>query len=305
MTRTNTITLAVAGFVAFAGVADASLVLSLDARNTTAGQWDDLSGNNSPFTPNSSFAGGAGIGDVNAGSAPTLATVGVGQVYDFNIDSTGPDFFASTVANNNNFDFDTAKGTGANPFSVVIYAAAMGSTDGTINKGRNESGGNWFADVQNNDAAELVFQPDNGGNRSYRRFKGPVNNSDENFHLYVFHHDGSGDNAGTSLYYDGSMTSGASENPIDGLNVSILNDVELHIGAMENFGSVNDWDGLIQFVEIYSGTTIGNNLGSDMSPAAYSQLRFGNLGATVIPEPGTLALLGLGGLMVLLRRRTK
>jgi len=98
--------------VAIAGLcvssADAALVLSPDARqpgSSPTTQWEDLSGVNSPFTPNSSSA------SVNPGGAPSIQNVlGVGDVYDFN---GSPDFFASTVADESNFDFDSDAGSGA------------------------------------------------------------------------------------------------------------------------------------------------------------------------------------------------
>ena len=290
--------------------AQAANVLSLDARNpgpNPSTEWKDLSGTNSPFTANSSFDGTtSGVGDVNAGSAPLLVTQSVGAVYDFNnaADTTGPAFFASSVGDNDNFDFDTAKGTSTDPFTVVVYGKAQGgSTDGVINKGRNSTNGLWFVDIQNNNNAELVQQPNNGGARNFGRWNG-LTSSDEDFHLYVFHADGSGDASNSRLYYDGATADSNAAHPINGLGESILNDTELHIGAMENFGNVNDFDGAIQFIEIYTGSTVDNQFVSGMSPSDYSAWRSANLSA-IIPEPTSLVLLGIGliGLLGSTRRR--
>ena len=289
----------------------AALVLSLDAREPgpdPTNSWQDLSGTNSPFTANSNFDGTGGLGDVNAGSAPMLVNDpnSVGAFYDFNnaADTTGPAFFASSVGDNDNFDFDTAKGTSTDPFTVVVYGKAQGgSTDGVINKGRNSTNGVWFIDIQNNNNAELVQQPNNGGARNFGRWNG-LTSSDEDFHLYVFHADGSGDASNSRLYYDGATADSNAAHPINGLGESILNDTELHIGAMENFGNVNDFDGAIQFIEIYTGSTVDNQFVSGMSPSDYSAWRSANLSA-IIPEPTSLVLLGIGliGLLGSTRRR--
>ena len=89
-------------------VAAAELRLSLDARQPGAdptNQWEDLSGFNNPFT---------------AFGTPTLETNFFGDVYRFG-DGGDRDYFVGDVANEDNFDFDTAIAGSADPFTVVMF----------------------------------------------------------------------------------------------------------------------------------------------------------------------------------------
>lgn len=54
------------------------------------------------------------------------------------------------------------------------------------------------------------------------------------------------------LYFGGSTIQTTHTDPggFDNLVESILNDAQLHIGALKNGAGVNNWDGLFQLIEI-------------------------------------------------------
>jgi hypothetical protein len=226
----------------------------------------------------------------------------VGDVYRFN-DTEVKDSFLGDVADESNFDFDTAKGTGADPFTVVMYASAS-STDvanknePTIRKALGHFGDafpdtkgwhvSYIADFAVRIPVVRQFVGEELPNRLQANFEDAIGNSDTDMHLLVYHIPGDGVNTNVQLYLDGNATSETvaprPERPeFDRLAGSVLNDDPLEIGrgnSIAGWGD-NEFIGDIQFIEIYSGTTIDNNLGTGMTPSEYSGIRFANLGTIV------------------------
>jgi hypothetical protein len=177
--------------VVCATIAQAGLRLSLDARapgSSPSTEWADLSGNNQPFT---------------AVGIPTLTTTGVGDVYRFNEDRTG-DSFIGDVADESNFDFDVASGTGADPFTVVMYAGSSSSGankgDPTIRKHLGVFGNpsfetkGWHVNYVTDFAGRfpVVRQIGDASNWMGVDFGDAIASGDNDMHLLVFHIPGDG-----------------------------------------------------------------------------------------------------------------
>ena len=309
MKKTATIALSFGLCVVWTVSASAALVLSLDARAPGASpstQWADISGNNLPFT-------------VSAG-APTH-NAGPGT-YSFG----GGDQFIGNAANEALYDFDTAIGTGADPYTVVFYASIVGNQGkaGMLNKldtaGANATG--WHVGLSQDEfGLNNVFteQRVQNGNRAIIRTPGSAADPAPNtlsgigvtanlLNLYVLHISGTGSgSAQADVYINGSLAEAVERVfPFETMNSgSVLNDDPLRLGGQNgHIAQGQAFKGDIQFLEIYSGVTIDNNLGAGLSPADYGALRFSNLGVLVVPEPATL-LLGLFGAAVLWIRRRR
>ncbi|MEM9346055.1 MAG: LamG domain-containing protein [Planctomycetota bacterium] len=108
------------------------------------------------------------------------------------------------------------------------------------------------------------------------------------YHIVTVHNGGGGNN---ELWINGSLiTSGSRTDVAD-------TDNSLWIGNNPD-NPDRGWDGLLDDTAIW-----GRALSSSEITQIYNEGLGGNSLATIIPEPGSLALLGLGGLLTLRRRR--
>lgn len=108
------------------------------------------------------------------------------------------------------------------------------------------------------------------------------------YHIVLVHNGGGGDN---ELWINGSLIVSEARGDVAD------NDKSLLIGNNPD-NPDRGWDGLIDDTAIW-----GRALTSNEITQIYNEGVSGNSLATIIPEPGSLALLGLGGLMALRRRR--
>ena len=300
MKKTAAIVCALGLSAAYAGSASASILLSLDARapgGSPSTQWDDLSNNNAPFTV------GNGAPAHNAGPG----------TYSFD----GDDQFLGSAANESLFDFDVDVGTGADEFTVVFYAGVSttgGSSAGDtppslVAKHADNTDPGWVASLTREHPGNVAkwhgeARVDNF-NRTINRATGnleaiPGFGPAGDLHLYVMHFTGIADtDTMVAAYLDGNTTAEPVDHFDRDLNASILNDAALRIGGQDSLVNVTSgYRGAVQFIEIYSGTTIDNSIAAGLTPAQYSALRFANLDAIVVPEPGAVALIGVGVLVM-------
>lgn len=278
--------------------AQATLVLSLDARSpgpVPATQWEDLSGVNAPFT----------------GSNPPVYNAG-SQVYEY---GRGAQIqaFTSQGADEANFDFPSNPWNGApNPAGEMTLVAYLDNTGFTGNGAFFSKGdGNMphtrvdLTAAGGNDLANMSNGIGNGaGDRALSQATGAA--ATTQLDLYVFHFNGRQAASEWEIYINGSTTNVSA--PVGGAangNTPYTGNADqLYIGSAADIPNEDvRWFGDIQLIEVYSGSTIDNNLVSGMSPADYSQFRFANLGSTVlpVPEPSTLMLLLAGGLLAMRR----
>ena len=283
--RAGWVAVGVTGCLLSAAGAWAELLLSLDARQPGASpgsQWEDLSGNNAPFTSNGNPVHNAGSG-----------------IYTFSRNG----LFTGNVANESLYDFDTdVAGPGqGDPYTVVIYAGIEGNQgrEGMINK-LDSAGGNstgWHTGLSQDEfGLNNVFteQRVQNGNRAIIRTPGSAADPPPNtlsgigvtasvLNLYVLHISGSGSGSAQADVYINGGTAQAAETvfPFETLNSgSILNNDPLRIGGqLAHIAISKGFVGDIRFIEIWSGATA-----KDMSPADYSAWRFANL-AVVMGNP--------------------
>lgn len=273
------------------GSASSALLLSLDARSpgpSPATQWEDLSGNNQPFVNN-------GLAQYDSNT----------DTYIFFRDS----LFTGAAGDEGLYDFDTDIGAGAgngDAYTVVFYASIGGNQGnaGMVNKLDSSATGNskgWHAGLSQDEfGLNNVYTEQRvaNGNRTIIRVPGSAADPSPNtlsgigvtatdLNLYVVHVSGLGVAAdAVDVYINGSATQAlervfAFETLTSG---SILNDDPLRIGGQ--LGHVTNsppkgFVGDLQFIEIYSGSTIDNELGTGLTPAEYSQTRFANLGSNI------------------------
>ena len=271
--------------------AQGTLLLSLDARqpgSDPGNQWEDLTGNNQPFILQAGAFLNSGWG---IGGVPAF------QFYN-------KSYALGNAADEGNFDFGLS-----DQFTVVTRSnhSSSGTNHLGITKG-NLTTAHWAAGGgMVNEVAAIDIGADNGGSRNYVRAYHPTNNpqpipSDgEGLATYVFHFDGTGFG---QIYVDGAATT---NNIFANTGGNPLNNEVLRLGMPNGPGpGAPAYNGRLQVVEIYSGATISNSHVSGMTPAQYAAWRAANTGETitgVIPEPTSLCLMSLGGLMMLRRRR--
>ena len=281
------------------GSAGAELVLSLDARAPGASpstQWDDLSGKNQPFTPGS--YGGAGLPVYNASS----------QVYEFGR-GAALHWFECAAADEDNFDFPASKFPDpADSAGAVTIVAYMDNTGYTANnafyaKGIGAGSHQWLTvnrDGQDVGLMDVGFN-NQAGDRAMSYTSGA--GTTEGLQLWVFHFDGSGLGSNFETYVDGGSTNLAGGLPGNNAmsNGSYSGSADpLHIGSPLGITNPdNRFFGDIQFIEVWSGATCKDG----MSPADYSAWRGQNLTEITIPEPGTMALVALGCVGLVRRRK--
>ena len=282
--------LSLAVFVFSAASAEATLLLSLDARQpgaSPATQWEDLTGNNLPFTLHNGAFLNSGWG---TGTQPAF------QLY-------SKSWIEGNVADEGNFDFSLS-----DAFTVVTRSnhSSSGSNHLGVTKGDMTSA-HWGAGGGlANEVAAIDIGANNSSNRNYVRAYHPNNNPQPipadatGMATHVFHFDGTGFG---QIYIDGAATT---DNIFSNTGGSPLNNAALRLGIPVGPGpGAPNYNGRLQVVEIYAGSTISNEHVSGMSPADYAVWRAANTGTIVtgIPEPTALCLLSLGGLSLLGRRR--
>ena len=256
--------------------------------------WEDASGNGYHLT-------GFGVGE---SAAP--AYDGSGS-YDLNFNNG----FVGT--GDGLFDFETDKaGEGlGTPFSMNVYMS--------LDSWQFENGFTLVSKTSQGEDGQFTgyFWSGNGDDRNrFDVFMQPGNNQDRNYHrieadnafpggdaytgadaMITLTHDGSGSLAGFNQYLNGALES-PQGHAQDGLNGSILNDSPLRIGQPGTaFGGGHDRqgiDGNIYFVEIYDHELSAGEVAGRWNGGSPSR----------IPEPASLVLLGIGGSLLWLRRRS-
>ena len=271
--------------------AQAALLLSLDARQPGSdpnNQWLDLSGNNAPLLPVAdpviNPGGGLPVYNSNGGGGT------YGPVYEFGRSGL-VHWFETQGGDHAKFNFPAAtNGQPANPAGEVTVVAYFDNTGFTDN-GPFWSKGSPTSQYQSarvfhgglSNTAELgVGFTNQSGDRAMSQATAP--DDPIKLDLWVLHFDGSGFGGNFETYYDGGTTNLAG--PLAGnaaMNGTYDGNTDpLHIGSTLGLANNNDrFFGDLQFIEVYSGSTIDNNLVSGMSPQDYSAHRFNNLASIV------------------------
>ena len=265
MTKVMTIGLSILCLASIRSGARAELVLYVDAAtpgSDPANTWQDLSASGYDFTR---------FGAISHSVE--------NQSYQF----FGGNFQGGTTGSESDLDFDTDVGAGegnGDPLTIVAWLKLgdSNSDGGFMGKGLT-TGVLWgvyaLGPWDGGAAGQLHLAVNNGGDRVVARW-GPGDNrlrnlADGNFHLWVFHADGSGakgedDDDVTGLYIDGSLAEAVGDGIVDGLSGSILNDNEVWIGQIEQGNAFN---GEIGFIEVWRGELPGG-----VTAAEYGQARW-------------------------------
>jgi len=275
----------------------ADLLLSLDARQpgpNPSTEWADLSGMNQPFVggfDSTLHPGGTNLPIHNLNGGPG----GVyGPVYEFG-GGGSVHWFESQGADQAKFNFPVPQCSG-NPctvdpngaMTVVAYFANETFADNTpfYSKGEGTSPHQEITVFRNGFNDEAIMDVGFGNQPGHRAISQALATDDPiKMDLWVFHFDGTGSGHNFEIYYDGSTTnigSGLSGNDFMSQGSYNGNSNSLHIGSRIGLPSIDkQFFGDIQFVEVYSGTSIDNHNVSGMTPAQYSAYRFANLGQIV------------------------
>ena len=288
---------------------NAELILSLDARqpgSNTSTQWEDLSGKNSPLeaafdaglgsssNPVYNPSGGPQNGGPETFYGPVFEFGGGGQVH----------WFETQGADHEKFNFSAPQCVGtpasctADPngaMTVVAYFANETFGDNTpfYSKGEGTSSHHEITVLRNGINDQAVMDIGYNNNPGDRAMAQALATDDPiKMDLWVFHFDGSGWGGNFEIYHDGSTSNIASglsgqDQMSQGAYDASLNLNPLHIGSRIGLPSIDkQFFGDIQFIEVYSGSTIDNELGTGLSPSAYSQLRFNNLASIITGSAG-------------------
>ena len=285
----------VTGVMAITLPTHAAMLLHLDAASpgsSPTDSWMDLSGNGNHFTNHDSIldhdnlAFTFGGPDPGPGGYPAAYQVG---------DADGPRRAYFERADDGVFDFDTdVTGTGT-PFSIVAWSE-IGVDDGDdfvsilMAKGATRANEWKIRPRKAGSNTELIFNEVPSTDRMYTR----ADATPFGFHLTMITHDGSGTVGGTKFYYNGVETA-ATYNE-DNLVGTILNDAPVRIGGGYDVGAASGrfFEGSIGIIEVWD----------EVKDASYALSRFNGGNPSRVPEPSTLALLGLGGLVFWARRRS-
>ena len=280
MTKSMAIVLAVVGLLVGAGAAQAQLLGYWNAANpANAGTTvEDLSSSNYDMTL---------VGNVTD----------AGNTWNF---PGGTGNFIQGTGNESIYDFDTAIGTGADPYTVVAVYDLNITGDHfphLVAKDDSNFTGWTIAARGDNNNYDMYQQPGTNQARMYNRAPGTTSGVS----LVVWHHDGSGTVAGNLVYHNGGLIANGAI--VDSLNGSMLNDEPIRIGGIPlTANSTNGYySGDIWWAQIWGGdeSTLPGGSAAAFAALTYNQGDF----LPIIPEPATMALLGIGGLMVLRRRR--
>ena len=291
LTRTVAIATVIAGLLlVVAGAAQAQLLLNLDAANpaNSSTTWVDSSSSGYDF------------------SVPAEVTYDdAGDRYAF---PQTAGVHATGTGDESIFDFDTAQGTGATPWTVVSYFHHQGSGDRTptlVGKYTNTGGEQGWKimarhdNAGNNNNVDSTTESGIWSNRVYTRSAVPTPNES----MIVWHNDGTGTVAGTSLYFNGSPTATAPSYQENNLSSSILNNEPLRIGG--GIPTNAECGGDICFVQIWAGaeSTLPGGSAAQLGGLTWNN---GNPQA-IVPEPTSMSLLliGLIGLLGFGRRRRR
>ena len=285
-------------------IAVALMGLAVGAQAATIGYWDAAAPGAAPGTTfegmvnGYNFANTSGVTHVdNAGTA--------NDYYDFtDPGGAGNGDRMDGTGNENLYDWATDDGDGAGngkPFTIVFYGMMRaGETPQIITKTDEPGDGQflgwaWHGNSDGNGRWDIAAQPGDNANRLYTR-TGDHGNLNV-LTMMVMSSGGSGTNADIQWYTDGSAT--GTTYAQNALNATVTNSNHLVLGE-SGFGGTAGANGTnmqLHFIEILDEAvdqTWVTNRWIGGAPAR---------GLDYIPEPATMALLGLGGLMVLRRRR--
>ena len=295
LTRTVSIVSVIASLLLVGSAAQAVQVLYVDAAfpgGDPANTWVDHSPTGYDFT-----------------SSGTVTHSAANQSYIF-----GGGHFAGS-GDEDALDFKTDNGDGAGQGEAMTIVAWLkvgsGFQDGVgiISKRvHNEIGwqAHYVGPFNGTEGAGQLHNEGSDGSLMVARWGSGSNRipdvADGDFHLWVFHADGSGalggSDAKTALYIDGSLTEATEDGVFNGLTASMLNSNAVRIGGIED--NPNVFDGEIGFIEVWKDALPGN-----VSAAQYGQTRWNNGNPLRTPEPSSAVLLcmGLAGLAACRRRR--
>lgn len=248
--------------------------------NTSTGTWSDSSGNSNNLTLASSF-----FTVINS----TTSTAVTGGLFN-GIDVTGLDFGeTNTILSSTNSLTDLSNMT---VVAVLSYEGANDTTTRLAGVGSSAFDGN--ADLLN-PTSDATIRLNNG-------FTAGAQGAQTHYFIRVTTLSGNGVNTATiNDYYYTSETSGVVNRAVNinnlpfgdsndnGSNHVVTPSGTFYIGDIASDGSV----GLVAYAALYD-TALDATAADAAAQLAYN---------TVIPEPGSLALLGLGGLFMCQRRR--